>query len=73
MAGLLSLVDSLKYSTICPRQSNVSGSYSVTLSYLNVPAYTDRLKLEEALETELDDEDDAEDKLLNMKEDDGKH
>jgi len=38
-----------------------------------VPAYTDRLKLEEALETELDDEDDAEDKLLNMKEDDGKH
>jgi len=29
-----------------------------------------RLKLEEALETELDDDDDTEDKLLNMKEDD---
>jgi hypothetical protein len=73
MAGLLSLVELLEYSTICPRQSNVSGSYSVTSLYLNTLAYTDRLKLEEALETELDDEDDTEDKLLNMKEDDGKH
>lgn len=37
------------------------------------PTCTDRQKLEEALETEADDDDDADEKLLNMKEDDGEH
>ena len=46
---------------------------SCSILYMKWRTRIERQKLEEALETEADDDDDAEEKLLNLKEDDGEY